>query len=533
MVVWLKNYGASVMNAIRIAYKIDNNAVVYYNWTGTLNGGDSVRVHLNNNQSFTVGYHTIRAWVDDTITVGTGRFRDHEPLNDTCYTPFAACAGAYSGTRTVGSGGNFATLEQCLYSLSRCGISAPLTIKLPAGTYDVTSFPYIPGTSATKYVQFEPATATAQVTFRRSRQGNLTNAPALVDLTEARSIRFNRIKFANGLNVDNRCDVLAQLGEHSTHCQFLNCQFVDSNNLSTSAQALIHTGYADSVLVQNCTFYGGTIGISVEGAAPDIRSRHNIVQFNNFENQVNTAISLINQSDVWVDSNFVNDVQTNASYVILGQYVYDGSRITRNRVYSTRGACCIGVSDMHGHDASGNQSQYSIVANNMLVSLDDGTTNMLTTPLNIIKGSYLKVVFNSVRMAAPSRVNIAAATFGGGVLSNSYFQNNVVATFDTNNYAFAYIPGNNTATNHVDYNCYYSISGVLNKLTGVSYYNLNTWRNAISGDQHSVVGNPQYTNGGLVDLRSFSDLLRNVGTPVAGVTTDIEGTLRNASHPSL
>lgn len=533
VVVWLKNYGESVMNAIRIAYKVDNNPPVYYNWTGTLNGGDSVRVHLNNSQSFSVGYHTIRAWVDDTITVGSARFRDHEPLNDTSYTPFAACSGAYSGTRTVGPSGNFATLDQCLYVLSRCGINNPLTIKLPAGTYDVTKFPYIPGTSATKYVQFEPATATAQVTFRRPRGNVASTVPALVDLTEARSIRFNGIRFANGRYADNRCDVLAQLGEHSAHCQFLNCQFVDSNSVTTSAQALIHTGSADSVLVQNSYFYGGTIGVSVEGTAPDIRSRHNIVQFNEFNNQVNSAISLVNQSDALVDSNFVNDVQTNASYIILGQYVYDGSRITRNRVYSTHGACCIGVSDMHGHDATGNQSQYSIVANNMLVSLDDGTTNMLTTPLNIIKGSYLKVVFNSVRMSAPSRVNIAAATFGGGVLSNSYFQNNVVATFDTNNYAFAYIPGNNAATNHVDYNCYHSVSGVLNKLTGVSYYNLNTWRNAISGDQHSVVGNPQYTNGGLVDLRSFSELLRHVGTPVPEVTIDIEGSTRHATTPSL
>lgn len=533
VVVWLKNFGERPMDAVRIAYKIDNGSPVYVNWTGHLNGGDSVRVQLSTSQSFSVGYHTIRAWVDDTITVGTSRFRDHEPLNDTSYTPFAACSGAYNGTRTVGPGGNFATLEQCLYVLSRCGINNPLTIKLPAGTYDVVKFPYIPGTSATKYVQFEPATTSAQVTFRRSRSSVSSTEPALVDLTESRGIRFNRIRFANGRYVDNRCDVLAQLGEHSAHCQFLNCQFVDSNTVTTSAQALIHTGSADSVLVQNCSFYGGTIGVSVEGTAPDIRSRHNIVQFNEFANQVNTAISLVNQSDALVDSNFVNDVQTNASYIILGQYVYDGSRITRNRVYSTHGACCIGVSDMHGHDATGNQSQYSIVANNMLVSLDDGTTNMLTTPLNIIKGSYLRVVFNSVRMSAPSRVNIAAATFGGGVLSNSYFQNNVVATFDTNNYAFAYIPGNNAATNHVDYNCYHSVSGVLNKLTGVSYYNLNTWRNAISGDQHSVVGNPQYTNGGLVDLRSFNDLLRNVGTPVPGVTTDIEGTPRNATNPSL
>lgn len=532
VVVWLKNFGVSPMNAVRMWYRIDNQPPVYYDWTGTLNGGDSVKVHLSDNQLFTVGYHTIRAWVDDTITVDTLHFRDHEPYNDTTFTAFASCDGPYSGVRTVGttSSANFSSLEQCLYVLSRCGIDAPLTIKLPSGIYDVTKFPYIPGTSATNYVTFEPTTATGQVTFRRSRQGVNTNVPALVDLTDAHGIRFHNIRFSNGRYPDNRCDVLAQLGQNSAHCQFLNCSFSDSNMVTTSAQALIQTGDADSVLVSNCTFYGGTIGVDVSGAAPDVRSVGNIIRFNDFANQVNTAISVVNQDAVWIDSNYVNEVQTNASYIILGQHCYNGSRITRNRVYSTKGTCCIGVSDMHG-----DSTNFCIVANNMLVSVDDGTSNMLTTPLNIIKGSYIKVVFNSVRMNAPDRVNVAAATLGGDVVSNCYFENNVIATFDTTNYAFSFIPGDNAANLHVDHNCYYSVSGVLNKLSGSNYTSLNAWRNAVPTDLGSVNGNPNYTNGSVcrVDLRSFNALLRNVGVPVPEVTIDLYGSLRNSTAPSL
>lgn len=534
VVVWLKNYGVHPMNAVRITYRIDNRAPVSYDWTGTLNGGDSIRVLVNPAESFTVGYHTMRAWVEDTMTCDSLRVRDHEPYNDTCFSPFSSCDGPYSGVRTVGTGSsaNFSSLENCLYVLSRCGIDGPLTIKLPAGVYGVTKFPYIPGTSATNQVTFEPATATAQVTFRRPRGGSgAVNVPALVDMSEARGIRFNNIRFSNGMYSDNRCDVLVQLGPNSAHSQFENCTFVDSNTVTNSAQALLHTGESDSVLVTNCSFYGGIIGADVRGLAPDNRAWHNIVQFCNFTKQVNTAISIINQSDVLIDSNFVNDVLTNASYIILGQYVYDGSRIVRNRVFSSTGSSCIGVSDMHG-----SSNNYCIIANNMLVSLDDGTSNMLTTPLNVIQGSYIKAVFNSVRMNAPTRVNVAAATFGGGLLSNSYFQNNVVATFDTVNYAFSFIPGNNAATLHVDHNCYYSVSGVLNKLGGsTNYSNLNQWRAAVPGDVGSVVGNPNYTNGSVcrVDLRSFNALLRNVGTPVPEVTVDLFGSTRNATAPSL
>jgi lysozyme len=82
--------------------------------------------------------------------------------------------------------------------LSRCGVDGPLTIKLPAGTYGVTKFPYIPGTSETNLVTFEPATATGQVTFRRPRQGVTTNEPMLLDMTEASGIRFIMIKATEG-----------------------------------------------------------------------------------------------------------------------------------------------------------------------------------------------------------------------------------------------------------------------------------------------------------------------------------------------
>lgn len=539
VVVWLKNFGAHPMDSIDIYYSIDNAAPVHHLWTSTtpLLGGDSIRVVLSTTQNFTVGYHTMRAWVADTLrSPGYGRFRDHEPLNDEYQSAFAACDGPYNGVRTVGAAAsdNFQSLEECLYVLSRCGINAPLTIKLPAGNYDITKFPYIPGTSVSNYVQFEPKMSGNQyvnVTFRRSRSGEAVNAPVLVDMSEARGVRMHRIKFSNGTFADNRCNTLVQLGANSAHCQFLNCTFVDSNTVVTNAAAaLLNTGNSDSVLVQNCVFYGGTLGATVTGVAPDVRSTGNIVRFNDFSNQVNTAIRAVNQDNLWIDSNYVNDVQTNTSYAVLAQYCYGGSRITRNRVYTSKGTCCIGVSDFHG-----SPSNYAIVANNMLVSADDGTSNLLTTPLNIIKGSYIKVVFNSVRMNAPTRVNIAAATLGGDIIEHCYFQNNVIASFDTSNYAFSFIPGDNESTLQVDHNCYYSISGVINKLSGANYTNMNAWRNAVPGDLGSVFGNPNYTNGSIcrVDLRSFNALLRNTGVAVPEVTTDLYGSVRDASNPSM
>ena len=540
--VWLRNYGVNTINAVRIAYSIDNGNPVYYNWTGSLSGGDSVRVRLSTTQSYTLGYHTVRAWVDDSLTSNNVRYRDHEPLNNATETPFVACNGPYSGTLTIGpnSSYDFLSLERCLFSLSRCGISAPVTIKLPAGTYPPTTFPYIPGTSATNYVLFEPATANGYVCFRRpstEAAASGSRFASLVDMTDARSIRFRNIRFANAYPgtyaYANSSNVLVLLGNGSSNCQFLNCTFVDSASLTTltaAPESLLSTGYADSVLVEGCTFFGGQVGIDVIGAAPDNRATGNIVRFNELAKQVNTGISVVNQNHVLVDSNMLNDVRTNSSYVLLCQYVYDNSRITRNRVYSTKGASCIGVSDMHG-----TATNFCYVANNMLLSLDDGTTNQLTTPLNMIKGSYVKVCFNSVRMRTLTHVNVAAATLGGGIINHCYFQNNVVASFDTLSHAFAFIPTGTSSDNVIDHNCYYSTSGIMNKYSGNNYSNLNSWTRDLPMDVGSVNCNPGFTNSSIsiVDLRSFNALLRNVGVPVPGIVDDIEGTIRNATAPSL
>ena len=533
--VWLRNFGVNAIDSVDIAYSLDNGSAVYYHWHGHLTGGDSVRVLLTAAQNYTLGYHTIRAWVVDSLTSGGVRWRDHEPLNNSTETPFVACNGPYSGVLTVGpnSSNDFVSLERCLFSLSRCGISGPTTVKLPAGTYGYTVFPYIPGTSATNYVLFEPATPGAQVVFR---QPATTARPMeLIDMTEARSIRFSNIYFANtrngNINSSLGCQYLVRMGAGSSNCQFLNCTFVDSLGLQAyMPEALLSTGYADSVLVEGCTFYGGKVGIDVIGAAPDNRSTGNVVRSNELASQLNTAISVVNQDRVLIDSNMCNDVRTNASYVVLCQYVYDGSRITRNKVYSTKGASCIGVSDMHG-----TASQYCYVANNMLLSLDDGSTNQLTTPLNMIKGSYVKVVFNSVRLRTHTHVNVAAATLGGGVINHCYFQNNVVGAFDTLSHAFAFIPTSTSADNVIDHNCYWSTSGILNKYSGVNYSNLNAWTRVVTMDVGSVMCDPGFTNSSisLVDLRSFNALLRNVGVPIPGIVDDIEGTIRNATAPSL
>lgn len=524
--VRLTNYGASPINAVTIYYKIDNQATQSYNWVGNLAGGASTNVVVNSNQMISVGYHEMTAWVDDSVTVGSFRYRDHEPLNDTCHTRFVSCTGPMSGNLTVGgTGANYQTLEQFLYAVSQCGVGGPLYVKLQSGTYAPAVIPSIPGTSASCFVQFEPATPTGIVTFAPSNQTGGTTT-TLMDVRNANHIRFKNIRFVSNATT---CPTtyLARLGLNSTGCQFLDCSFeeIRNNNVAQNfvfASALLYSGGADSTVIDGCTFKRGTIGISMVGPAVDNLAHGNCIRRSYFEKQGNTAVIVRNQVATVVDSNTMNDVLTNSSYVLLVQDCYQGATITRNTVYSTTGSACLGVTDL-----SGTATKYAIIANNMIISDDAGTSNMLTTPLNIITADYTKIVFNSVKLNAPQRSGIAAATFGGGEINHSYFFNNIVACMDTVDFAFNYIP-NAGNINYIGYNIYYTASPLLNKFGGINCMNIAAWQSHYS-DAMSQQVNPAFLLSNNLDLRSYSQNVKNHGVTIAEVNNDIYGTLRGAT----
>lgn len=534
IIVTLNNYGAQPINAVRIYFKFDNAPTQYYDWSGSLAAGAQTNVTVSSTQTFTPGYHEYCAWVDDSVTSGGVRYRDHEPLNDTMCSRFVGCADPLSGTVSVGAGPSYTyqTLDNCLYVLSQCGVSGPLTVKLAADTYGPTVWPNIPGTSATNVITFEPqVSGVGSVTF--TPNGTNSNQIAqIVNLQQANHIRFNRIVFnSNGYSAPST--YLVRLGMASTGCIFDSCTFSETHGSTTmtpaqmTATALLYSGGCDSLRVRNCTFLRGTAGISLIGPAADNKAHGNIIERSSFEHQGTNGVIVRNQVNAIVDSNQFNDVYANSSYIILIQDCDGATRITRNIVYVTSGASCIGATDFAGA-ATG----YAVVANNFLVSEDQGTSNMLTTPLNMITLDYVKVVHNSIKLTAPSRGGIAAATFGGGTLNHSQFYNNIVMCNDTVNFAFNYIP-NAGNTNYIGNNIYYTHSPTLNKSNGVLCPTFAAWNMQVPGDQNSQNVNPAFLNSTSIDLRSYSQNVKNHGAHIPEVMNDVFGTVRDSVSPCV
>lgn len=540
VVVWLKNYGQNVINKIRVYYQVDDSAHMFYDWNGTLNGFDSVQVTLNATQRIAAGHHYLRAWVGDSLTSLGVRYRDHEPFNDSSITRFVSCAGAMSGVRTVGTPtADFATLEQFIYSVNQCGVNGVLHVKLAPGNYRPETFLPIPGSSAVNYVQFEPDSnaGSGTVAFVNSTPSNFNY---LVNLRNAKYMRFKDITFRTHsvptmtpFSPYRNTEYSARMSVNSVGIQFINCAFVEerasgaTGASTTFTMAHIFSAGADSMLVDGCSFVRANVGVNLTGPAQDDLAHGSIVRNSTFTNQTSNAIIIRNQEAPVFEHNMVNPVTTNASYTVIVQHCYGPVRIVRNTISSTSGASCLGVSDLHGTSTA-----YAVVANNMIVSNDDGTSNMLTTALNVIKASYTKVVYNSVKLKAPTRSGIAAATLGGDTIGENYFYNNIVTCFDAVNFAFNYLPFENRV-NYIGNNIYYSRSGLLNKYNNSSCTSLASWLTHCTNDTLSQEVNPGFLNTTPTDLRSYSQYMKNHGVPIPEVRNDINDTIRGTTNTCI
>lgn len=524
LTVKLKNFGERTLNTVQISYSIDDTIFGQYTWNGTLAGGAETNVLISSTINIPAGYHYLCVWTEDSVVSAGQTYRDHEPYNNDSCSAFIVCDGPMSGVRNIGgTNPHFNSIEEFLFSLSRCGIDDSLIVRLAPGQYAPFTMPAVQGVSEDHYIVFE--SMNSQSASQRSvlYSNGSTDQPSIVNLENVSHVRFRNLDFKR---FDGPLTDMVLMGPNSADCHFENCSFIDMMEnpvASLRINTMINSGNADDVVVDSCIFRGGNIAVNIRGAAPDDYSQGIVVRKSSFSNQYSTAVKVEYVDSVTVVDNEMMDVLSNTSYVILLNGCSGEINVARNKVYTSHGAGAIALSDVTGTSA-----KHALVANNMLVSNDDGTANLLSPALNVIQGDWIDVVYNSVKMTAPTRTNVAAASFGGGALNNSRFMNNIVASLDEVNYAFSYQPLGST-TNTVSNNDYYSNGVVLIRRGSAGYTNLVSWRASMPDDTVSISVNPNFLNTSLVDLRTYNRNLKGVAMPLATVTTDIFGNPRGDS----
>ncbi len=522
--VSLRNMGVTTINGVTIYYTIDGGEPQSYQWTGALPGQTSIPVIITTTAQFTPGFKKVVAWVGDTLQIGGNSYIDHEPFNDTTGTTFISCAGPMSGVRYVGGQTpDYDNIDELFEALYRCGVNGPLTVKLPAGTYHrLITLPSIQGVSSTNIVTFEPMEGPGTVTITTPSQGTCA-----LDLQNTSYVRFKNINFTSTPNTS--VPYIVSLGVNSTGCIFDSCIFADSTILGLTS--LLFTGGANDFTVDHCIFKGGVVSLNLMGAASDNCASNNRVYRSYFEMAKESCIRATNQIAVIIDSNYLNNTQTNPSFVLMLQSCYGASKVLNNKIYSSNGASCFGATDFNG-----NASVYAIVANNMFVT-ESSTDQTVYTPVNIMNTEKMKYVYNTSKINVSTSSNISSATIGGSGATDIYIMNNIFVSMTENNYALNFIPSNNNYV--IDHNLYYTPGSVLNRYISDQTTTLTAWKTLLhteSGvylDTNSLFGRPVFLDITELDLRTLSLIIQNAGTPIPEVTTDMFGTVRDTVSPCI
>jgi len=515
--VTVKNFGVDTLVKATINWKLDGVLQSPYNWTGSLLQAVSSAPVTLASQSFTAGSHTIKAWTElpnDSI--------DENHMNDTINSSFYACSSILNGTYTIGaSGADFPTFAAALTAMQNCGISGPVVFNVQSGTYtEQLSFPEIGGASATNTITFQSLTGVnTDVTLQFA---TTTANNYVVKLNAADHFRFKNMTLKStgttyahviemtGNAIDNQFD-----GNHITG--------LIVTAASTNDALVYSAASSDSISVfNNNTFTNGSYGLYFYGGSTTALENKTTVTNNTFANQYSKAIHLYYQYAPIISGNTITTNTTNTVfYGIYTAYCDNNLKILKNKITIPNGGYgieiyyCDGVSGAEG-----------LTANNF-VSIG-GTAS--SYGIYDYYSTFQNIYFNSVNVYTNYATANAMYLSGGSTYLNHSFKNNIFAYTGLNTSGRAFYVGTPAMVSSSDYNDLYS-TGTSLGYWSVAQANLAAWQAASLQDANSISSNPNFISA--TNLHTFDSGLNGLATPIAGITDDIDGEVRNTSTPDI
>ncbi|MFC2114800.1 T9SS type A sorting domain-containing protein, partial [Bacteroidota bacterium] len=166
---------------------------------------------------------------------------------------------------------------------------------------------------------------------------------------------------------------------------------------------------------------------------------------------------------------------------------------------------------------------YNLITNNFI---SVGSNTSAATGINYA-GYNTRIYYNSINMYGKSSSSLAMnLTYS---TQNAEIKNNSIAN-NAGGVALKCLYGGNQILSS-DYNNFYSSGDFITHWLGTNDSTLTDWQLASGFDSNSVSSYPNFIAES--DLHTSNILLNNAGTPVAEVTTDIDGETRDATNPDI
>ncbi len=447
------------------------------------------------------------------------------------------------------------------------------------------------GSTAVNTVTFKPNTG---INVQVEANGG-TSVPAVFKLNGADNIVFDgsnsvggstrnlTIKNNNNTNYKNRSVIwIASNGSNGAtnntvkYCnirqEYRNDNYVSTigviiaNNQTTGDNADFNTATADNA---NLTVLGNDFmnvkqGVYIEGNATtrttnvvisqnDLGAENNnetIIQpaylsnVNGFEYTENYVYNLYRDSNGGnLRSAGIHIANNSTNGYILKNIIRDLTRTTTDQ-YTFAGITL----------ASTNNNANIIIANNTILNViakGNNTASENGHGINVHSGGGYKIYHNTVVLNINQPVNgyTSALYVHSDVNGSLDVRNNIFVNNQTTGIRRTAILVNKSVNNinsifsHLDYNNYYSNDKIGFISTGGStdwsdnpdyQTTLSGWQSATGKEANSISVNPVFASSSDLHLASNdNDSLNNLGTPLATVTKDIDGQVRNTTTPDM
>ena len=457
---------------------------------------------------------------------------DNDQTNDTTVTVTicTAMAGNYtinSGTPT--SGTNFNNFNDAVTKLITCGISGPVVFDVVVGSgpyNEQFALPEIIGGSATNTITFNGNGET--ITF----SSNDGNNRAVIRLEGADYVTIDNFvidatgsgTYGWGIHLMNASDN-ASITNNTVITDVTSSNSVNyigiaaSNSLTSATSSGNNT---NNTIISNNSITGGYYGIRLNGTSASSLASGNQILNNNVVDAYYYGIYSLSQDLPVIRGNNISMRAGNtSSYGIYISSNENGFELTNNTITNLGS---YGIYITSSNDATG--AGRSLVANNMIGGGVQGTGTEYG--IYITSSDNLDIWHNSINMDGGSARGLYALSSATGL---DIRNNSFAYTAGGTGYAM-YIASTSSILNS-DYNNYYSngsnfvyYGGAKADLAALQATNVPA-----GNDVNSHTGDPLYTSA--TDLHAYGPQLNGKATPLTGITTDIDGDLRDLATPDI
>ncbi|MGJ8661009.1 MAG: T9SS type A sorting domain-containing protein, partial [Bacteroidota bacterium] len=418
---------------------------------------------------------------------------------------------------------DFPDILSAIAALNFAGVCGPTTFDLRTGTYyDQFDLGPVIGMNANNTVTFRSEAGhrdSVIIDFGAAGSGNnyvvlLNNADYFH--IEQMTLRNSSVTYGHVFSVEGGSD----------HNVVYDCNIETQNNTTTSTNAVViwSNGSNDEYnTFDGNSIIGGSYGVYWYGSGTTSLEAGTVFSNNEIVDNYYYGARFAYQDGVHAINNRVYGASTYTSrYGIYFYYCDKAAVITHNSVESDATSHFTYPFYLYYCDATA--SGKGLVANNSIVAGNAGYTGT-NYGMYVYYSGYFDIYNNSVSIVNGSTSSRALYIYQGGA---NTVKNNTFTNFGSG-YA-AYVYGSYSVTD-MDYNNLYSNG------SNLAYYDVSNtatfadWQSASGYDGNGLNVDPGFYSE--YDLHVCSDSLNNAGTPVALVTDDRDGQMRDAGTPDI